>query len=214
MNLSDYYWWTGVTHTDGYVYRSEGRIREIRLRVSEPSFEMLVKWKEILDEMTIHSHSLLLEKMYDPRYDRHFIQYLVREGSTKRINFLLDYLSVFRINPLEYTVPAGAMGDVEYGWAYLAGVIDGDGCIQIRRNLGNKRNELLLKISSATESPLASIQDLLISLNIPKGYLSRYDNHTDLWVYLNKDAHSRFKQFIIKHMSFKKKLGRLQLFEA
>ncbi len=179
-------WFAGVVHTDGYLYFREGRVKELRLRVSEPSIEMLACWKICLDTLTGKRHSLLVEPMYDSRYGRTFEQYLVREGSVSAIMRVEQSLNVIGSSLFYYRPPDLAFKDSRVAGAYLAGVVDGDGCFQIRPRRDAFKPELLLKIASASSEPLKSLQSLLFSQGLSIGYVSLYSNHADLWVYASR----------------------------
>ncbi|NYZ78474.1 LAGLIDADG family homing endonuclease [Candidatus Micrarchaeota archaeon] len=210
MNRQDLFWWAGATHADGYIYRHNGSIREIRLRVSEPSFQMLLKWQKILDVMTDKRHKIHVEQMYDPRYDRHFEQYVVRESSKPVINKIIKKFSEENINLLTFEAPSSAFGNELNTAAYLAGVIDGDGCIQVRKSYFDGRIEKLIKITSGIREPLESIQELMEKSNLQKGYITDYTNHYDLWIYLNKTLLEWCKKFLCGELSIKRKVERLK----
>lgn len=198
-NISRYdlFWWLGVLHTDCYVCRKDGEIRELRLRVGENSLEMLIKWKIILDSLTGKSHRISEERHHDKRYDKNRISFCVRESSKTVINAL--------IKGLPDTIHMKKEG---FG-AYLAGIIDGDGCIQIRKRHFDKGFERLVKIVGESTGKLVGLQEMLINENLPKGYITEYKNHSDLWIYINKDFSEWLVSNVAPHISIKRKLIRI-----
>ena len=209
MREPDLFWWTGATHADGYIPKADGRIKEIRLRVSEPSLQMLIKWRSILDAITEKRHRIAVENMYDRRYARSYEQYVVRESSRYGLARIVEVLAERELNPLAFEVPALCSYNDELGAAYLAGVIDGDGCIQLRKSSDGYRLEKLLKIASDKRAPLEAIRTLLRSLGLPDGYITDYANHSDLWVYLNKHAQAWSRQFMLAHLAIGRKRDKL-----
>jgi intein/homing endonuclease len=171
---------------------------------------MLKKWKLILDELTGKEHSLLVEKMYDPRYDRHYQQYLVRDGSKKSILRLFKLLETDGIHLYSYKVPNIALNDPVLAGAYLAGVIDGDGCIQLRKSYEGNRLERLLKISSKDRPPLESIQSMLRNFKLADGYIVQYANHADLWLFLSAELINWFGKYVKPRLTIDSKRSRLQ----
>lgn len=210
MNRKQLFWWLGVLYSDGYLYHKGGKIREIRLRVSKSSLEMLLKWKKILDSLTRKDHRVLVEHMYDGRYDRHFDQYLIREASGKCIASVMDKFSKFGADLNTFQPPPSAFMNKPLAGAYLAGVIDGDGCIQLRKNYADSHLETLLKISTNVKAPLVHLQKLFLSVGLPRGYITEYPGHCDLWLYLGKDSREWFKKFVCSELAIKRKSYRIK----
>jgi len=206
MNENDLLWWFGVLHTDGYVYKKDDSIRELRLRVGKQSMMMLIKWKSILDSLTEKEHKILKEETYDKRYKKYWTSYSIREGSSSALNELIQKLptrSLYFNSEFEGWLKEKRIG------AYLAGVIDGDGCIQIRKRYFDKGYEKLLKISDKTPQKLFTIQQLLLKNMMPKGYVTEYKNHSDLWIYINKEFEKWLRIKVLPHLTLAHKIERL-----
>jgi len=196
--MYDLFWLLGVLHTDGYIYRREGKIKELRLRVGLCSFEMLIKWKTILDSLTGKQHKILQENHYDKRYNKTRISLCVRESSKTAIE------SIIRELP-----DLSCVCEKELG-AYLAGIIDGDGCIQIRKRYSDKGYERLIKIVDKDSNKLIRLQNMLINEKLPKGYITNYKGHSDLWIYINKEFNNWLIINVVPHISIRKKLKKLR----
>jgi hypothetical protein len=198
-------WWLGVFHTDGYIYRKQGSVKEIRLWVGKPSMEMLDRWKGVLDRLTDKQHKVYSVKIYDKRYNTIRYNYSVREGSKKKINLLIDFFG--RKGNAVFSYPK-TLSEKCFG-AYLAGVIDGDGHIQIRKRTYDKSFERLIKISGTKDSELLRlVQSYLERFRMPKGYLVKYDNHSDLWIYVSKKFNRWLFEFTYPYISIKRKFAR------
>jgi hypothetical protein len=206
----DFFWWLGALHADGYVYTRKNRFQELRLRVSACSLPMLLKWKRILDELTGKEHKILVEQMYDSRYDRHFEQYLIREGSVKTLEKLALLFTSFGVQLGKLAVPTSALENSVLGGGYLAGLIDGDGCVQIRRSSDGKRTERLIKIASNDKRHLKEVQTLLASMSLPDGYISTYPNHVDLWVFVSSATAVKLNRLVVPHLAIGRKAERLK----
>jgi hypothetical protein len=175
-NECDLLWWFGVLQTDCYIHKKDGEIRELRLLVGRKSLPMLIKWKEVLDKMTGKIHRVEIWKSYDKRYKKVWTGFVVRDVSRERILALIQRL------------PYIGLGDDFVKWIstkplgpYLAGIIDGDGHIQIRKRYFDRGHEKLLKITDSKPDRLVLIQLLLSNAGMPKGYITEYENHSDLW---------------------------------
>ncbi|MFH1779688.1 MAG: LAGLIDADG family homing endonuclease [Candidatus Micrarchaeota archaeon] len=210
MNERDVYWWLGVTHADGYFYFKNNKVRELRLRVSICSLSMLKKWGKIIDKLTEKKHRLLLEKMYDPRSERKFDQYLVREGSQASLSLLNSLFLKKKIKLTSIVVPDCCYHSNVRSGAYLAGIIDGDGCIQLRKHYVDGHLERLLKITTNNKKHLEQIQSLLRSVGLSSGYITDYVRHFDLWVYLNKKSIGWFKKYVVQNLAIKRKAFRFK----
>ncbi|NUN11618.1 hypothetical protein HUU53_03150 [Candidatus Micrarchaeota archaeon] len=200
---ADFYWWLGVLHSDGYVYLKNNEIREIRLRVSKSSLPMLLKWKKVLDKLVSKEHKLLEEKMYDSRSNRHYVQYLVREGSKTSIKKLTF---IFESYLIDKKVPSAILSNSTLSGAYLAGIIDGDGCIQIRKSFKDNRNEKLLKLTLQEIELIEGIRQLVSKVGLSRGYVTKYDNYFDLWIYLNKKWLFWSKKHLLKALTIRRKI--------
>lgn len=88
---------------------------------------------------------------------------------------------------------------------YIAGVIDGDGCFQIRKRYSDPGHERLLKIADKDPEKLLAIQNLLLKNNMPKGYITEYSNHSDLWIYINKRFNKWLMANVLPHMAITRK---------
>ena len=197
INQCDLFWFLGVLHTDCYIYRNNGDFRELRLRVGPASVEMLLKWKKILDSLTGKRHNIIKENYYDRRYNKNRISFCVREGSKPVINNLIIGLPI-----------TDSMSEEDLG-AYLAGVIDGDGCVQIRKRYSDRGYEKLIKIAGENSEKLMGLQELLLKESLPKGYITSYKNHSDLWIYINKEFDKWLRINTIPHISITSKLLKL-----
>lgn len=195
-NISDgdLFWWMGILHTDCYKYKINGGIKELRLRVGSNSLEMLVKWKRILDKLTQKKHKIHEETCYDKRFGRDRKSFCVRESSRNVLRNLFEKL------PSQI---GGSFGP------YFAGIIDGDGCIQIRKRYFDKGHERLLKIADSTSENLIGLQVLLLREGMPKGYITKYKNHSDLWIYINKEFGVWLRDNVMPHISITSKLQKL-----
>jgi|GEM_PF-1872430 len=165
--------------------------------------EMLVKWKKIMDVLTEKEHKILKEVNYDRKYKKHWTSYLNREGSKTTLKKLKEKTpnKDFRFNS-EFN----EWLKQRHAGAYLAGVIDGDGCFQIRKRYSDPGYEKLLKISDKNSEKLLAIQQLLLKNNMPKGYITEYANHSDLWVYINKQFNKWLIANVLPHMTITYKI--------
>ncbi|MBM3303795.1 MAG: hypothetical protein FJY76_01765 [Candidatus Aenigmarchaeota archaeon] len=202
-------WWFGVLHTDCYVHKKCGKIVELRLLVSEKSLPMLIKWKRILDQLTGKEHWIERWKTYDKRYDKSWMRFVVRDASFSRIAILLQ------------KIPCPMFGDDFAEWIrskplgpYLAGVIDGDGHIQIRKRYFDRGYEKLMKITDCKSDNLLLIQKLLVGCGMPKGYITEYKNHSDLWVYINKNFEKWLINNVAPYLTIERKLRKILPSEA
>jgi hypothetical protein len=189
----DLFWWMGVLNTDCYIYRKDGKIKELRLRVGTGSLEMLVKWKTILDSITGKEHIISKEVYHDKRYNKDRESFCVRESSKTVIETIIEELP-----------NTDFMKNNEFG-AYLAGIIDGDGCIQIRKRYADSGYERLVKIVGETQNSLVKLQNMFIKKRLPKGYITEYGNHCDMWIYINKEFGGWLTANVAPHMSIKRK---------
>ena len=207
MNMeNDLLWWLGVLHTDCYIYKRNGSIRELRLRVSKSSFKMLIKWKRILDVLTRKSHKIHKEENYDKRYNKAWVSFLVREGSKSTLNTLVQKLP---IKNFHFNYDFSEWLRERYLGPYLAGVIDGDGCIQIRKRYCDKGYEQLLKIADKTPEKLIMLQQMLLKEGMPKGYITKYKNHSDLWIYISKKFEKWLKINVTPYLTAPHKIQRI-----
>lgn len=197
VNRHDLFWWLGVLHTDCYIYRKNGEIRELRLRVGVGSLEMLAKWKIVLDSLTGKYHNMMEEQYHDKRYNKNRTSFCVREASKTMLKVIFEEL------------PNTSLMQKEDFGAYLAGIIDGDGCIQLRKRYFDKGFERLVKIVGETPEKLIDLQEMFIKEKLPKGYITEYKNHSDLWIYINKDFSKWLISNVVPHMSIKRKLNKL-----
>jgi len=135
---------------------------------------------------------------------------MIRDTTKPENLFVLENLLKQQLNRLLKKLPdLSCMNKEELG-AYLAGIIDGDGCIQIRKRYSDKGYERLIKIVEKNSKKLIEIQNMLIKEKLPKGYITDYKNHSDLWIYINKGFNNWLITNVVPHMSIKKKLKKLR----
>jgi len=188
----DILWWFGVLQTDCYIHKKNGKIIELRLLVGKKSLPMLVKWKSILDRLTYKKHRIEKWSSYDKRYGKTWTSFVVRDRSKSTISTLMKTLPYMTLgNGFVEWIKTNPLGP------YLAGIIDGDGHIQIRKRYFDKGYEKLLKITDGSSDRLVLIQWLLAREGMPKGYITEYENHSDLWVYINKE----FEKWLISNVA-------------
>jgi hypothetical protein len=195
-------------HTDCYIYKRNGSIRELRLRVGRTSLMMLFKWKGILDFLTGKAHKIHKEGHYDKRFNKTWITFLVREGSKSTLGMLIQKLPVKNFHfdsDFSEWLQGKNLGP------YLAGVIDGDGCIQIRKRYCDKGYERLLKIADKTSKKLIMLQQMLLKEGMPKGYITKYKNHNDLWIYINKEFKEWLKINVAPYLTAPHKIQKMYL---
>ena len=69
--------------------------------------------------------------------------------------------------------------------------------------------EKLIKIADHTDEKLSLIRHLLSKYHLPQGYITRYENHSDLWIYVNKHIHNWLIKNIVPHMTLKHKIDNI-----
>lgn len=198
----DLLWWLGVLHTDCYIHKKDGNFKELRLRVGKDSMDMLIKWKTYLDVLTDKEHKIHKENYFDKRTKKISVSYCAREGSRKSLGHLLELIPSKRFH--FNSIFASWLQTNSFG-PYLAGVIDGDGCFQIRKSNSSSGYQRLLKIADKDSEKLLAIQQLLLKNNMPKGYITEYSNHSDLWIYINKRFNKWLIANVLPHMAITRK---------
>ena len=206
ISRSDLLWWLGALHTDCYIWEKDNDIKELRLRVGKQSYEMLVKWKSVLEKMTGKSHIIKKSTYLDKRSKKSNSYFEVRISSSILLKKVLQVLPTksfkFDSNFVEW-IKTMSLGP------YLAGIIDGDGCIQIRKRYFDSGYERLIKIADCTSKKLLILQQLFLKESLPKGYITEYKNHSDLWIYINKRLDKWLKDNVAPHISISHKLQKI-----
>lgn len=200
---SDLLWWLGVVHSDCYVYKKDNLIKELRLKVSKSSIDMLSNWKLILDQMTKKDHKIHEETVLDKRNKRKYSSFCVRESSKTTLMELIENIpckDLYFGNSFIEWIYEKNIGP------YLAGTIDADGCIQIRKRYDSNKPEKLLKITDGNSEKLKFLHLLLSKNGVKSGYITDYSNYSDLWVYINKDLNEWLKINVAPYITIKHKL--------
>ena len=208
MKKTSIAWFAGALHSDGYVYAKKDKIREIRLRAAGCSIQMVEKWCNIINEITQKEHQVRKERLWDKRFSRYSIQYCVREASKPSMKKIETALKKTGFGLFE-----GEFNDLTEGVfaAYFAGILDGDGCVQIRNRSDGYGQELLLKIVSQNREAIEKIRENLEKFGQPKGYVTAYANHYDFWLYVNKNLFKWLKRKVISNLAITKKSRKLLL---
>lgn len=122
----DLAYWTGVVQSDGYFweynYREKNFI-ELRFSISKRSLPMLKKFKEISKKCLNRNSRIYESSRPNERLFHIGIKSLLPEF--KKLNIILS--------SNEFIAPKWAINKQQYFGAYLAGLIDGDGSIVVKR---------------------------------------------------------------------------------
>ncbi|PIT85267.1 hypothetical protein COU36_04250, partial [Candidatus Micrarchaeota archaeon CG10_big_fil_rev_8_21_14_0_10_59_7] len=147
-------------------------------------------------------------RTWDARYSRHWELLWTRDGSKKAAREIISVLnkSGFGLREGEFETDSE---DV-FG-AYLAGLIDGDGSVQIRNSSDGYTRELLLKIASQNRAAFEKLRKHLRRFGQADGYISKYPNHYDFWVYVNKNLFKWLDAKVVSHLAISRKRRRLRL---
>lgn len=118
-------YWIGVAQTDAYLYRTkDGKKFFVRMTVGQKSLEMLNKFRNY--------SGLIFDKTPKIYHDKKRNAYMFRMGANKLLKF-------FEENEIEFsdppTPPSWILLDNKLIGAYLAGIIDGDGDVRIKRKV-------------------------------------------------------------------------------
>ena len=66
-----------------------------------------------------------------------------------------------------------------------------------------------MKIVDRTSEKLLFLQKMLLKEGLPKGYITTYKNHSDLWIYINKEFNMWLVENVVPHMSITNKSNKL-----
>ena len=168
MKLIDLAYWVGVVQTDGYhkkyLPKNRNKIRNsIVLDVNPRSLPMLLKFRGISRKLFPINGST----------------YNIRNGSSVAFKFGINkLLPLFEELEIDFSdppkPPKWIVGDSAFFGAYLAGVIDGDGDVRIRRP---QYPQCVIRINSGSfaEELLNSIK---YKLNVGASILKQYNENT------------------------------------
>lgn len=186
-------YWVGVAQSDGYLKRYHWKCEErvgLSFGISEKSLPMLTKFRSISDKI-LHRKSKIWKCKSGWQY------YVGMKSSMK----LLRTLGII-ISPV-YLPPIWTVQEPKYFGAYLAGLIDGDGDIRVKRP---KYPQCVIRITSGLvqdflQKQLESSLDIKIlqTRRCGKKFIKGkfYDTR---WVTLEFYVSKRVHHFLLKYV--------------
>lgn len=192
----------GVLHSDGYVYlfKDKKRKREIlriKLTVSDKSLPMALKFKNILLTKLGREVKLRKDKRKD-EYNSHTIETSVNQLST--------YFTHWKRN-----MPTEIKTNINLFGAYLAGQIDGDGHIKIKKSQKDRAlPQCHIKISSSR--PLEEIAKAISKFFNCKAHY-QYDKRNkgvDTCFYVSTKNAQIIKKYVYPHLIIPRKREKLE----
>ncbi|MBT4539653.1 hypothetical protein HOI26_00295 [Candidatus Woesearchaeota archaeon] len=166
MNSENLAYWLGVAQTDGYLKKQFVKSRNLLrylvvLDVGFRSLPMLKKFRNVSDEIFGVKGTIWENKK------RNTIEY---KFGAKNLLPIFDKLKIDFSDPPK--PPRWVLNNEQYFGAYLAGVIDGDGDVRIRRP---KYPQCVLRITSG--KPATELMDAIKQiLNIGASQSISYNN--------------------------------------
>jgi len=206
-------YWVGVAQSDGYLkkYRSKATknvLYLLSLDVSEPSLLMLRRFQVLSSELFNRNASIF------KRGTRHVWSYHIGIGKLLPIFEKLDIS--FGRQPRQ---PSWCKGEPEFLGAYLAGLIDGDGDVRIKRS---RYPQCVIRITSGfRQSELAkAIRETLqcsVAITFRKGervLKGRKIHGTwyEMEFYVSLKNHEFIEQFVLPHLMLPYKKVKLETF--
>ncbi len=206
MKSSDLAYWVGVAQTDGYFKRQFVKSKKvtryfIRLDVGSPSIEMLNKFQSLSQKIFSIKGTIWRD------HKRNSIAY---QFGAKELLPLFSSLDIDFSDPPK--PPRWILEKDNFFGAYLAGVIDGDGDVTIRRP---KYPQCAIRITSG--KPAITLKSAIIdklSVGVSRRCLHQRSNLNGriingtcdkLEFYVSPKNISFFKRFIIPHMTIERK---------
>ena len=180
----------------------------MRLRVARKSLPMLMRWLSISEQLTFRKHTIKVEHAFDARYAKTWTRFVVRLGKCSVVALRTAFAGI-GADPASKRLDADRVCSEKALGAYLAGVIDGDGHVQKRRRTDGTGIETLIEIVFSEMGQAVEMQKMLAKFGKPKGYITAYPKHFDLWIYVNKPLALWAKSFICPQLTIETKRERL-----
>ena len=209
----DLAYWIGVVQTDGYFKKRKYKKRKgytgffIKVRVSSKSLPMLRKFKQLSKKLFARDAIIYKDKNRD------------EFECTIGVKKLLDIFQNLDIDFSDPPTPCEWMKNPEFFGPYLAGVIDGDGNVRIKRP---KYPQCVIRIGSGSEqTELAeSIREILnCSVSITPqerdSVLNERKIHGrwfDLEFYVSSKNFKFIQRCVLPHMTIHHKIEKLKLY--
>lgn len=194
-----------MTHSDGHVPPDK---KSVRLRVAKKSLLMLFRWADIAERITFVKHAIKVEHAFDARYAAIWTRFVVRLGKDE-VGAMRKAFAEFGVDPTSAVLRADKVASEKVLGAYLAGIIDGDGCVQKRRRTDGTGIETLIKIVFSNVEQAIEIQKMLAKFGKPKGYITAYPKHFDLWIYVSKPLAAWAKNVVCPQLAIETKKEKL-----
>lgn len=204
-------YWLNVVQTDGFLYKKRDKNRRklyVEVTVGKKSLPMLNKFTQFSNDLFgLHP------KIF---HDKNRGMYMFRIGVTKLQKFLEDN-SLYFLDPPE--PPDWIFKNETYFGAYLAGVIDGDGNVRIKRK---SYPQCIIRITSGKPQNVLRdhiVRNLGCKASICKRSRISFLNGRkisgtwfDLEFYVSKKNIKFIRLFIIPHITIDHKRNNLQKF--
>lgn len=213
IQSTDLAYWLGVMHSDGNFNRfiSDNFVRyKIQLNVSKKSMPMMIKFKEISERLFQRKSKIFrIKNGFYKLYNFHI-------GVTEILNQMKE-LNVGLNNPP--TPPNWITINKKFFGAYLAGLLDGDGTVRVKRKkypqfgiriCGDKKQKFLGNLVSRhlkcnTWFELQHSHAFLNGRKINgKGYALEF--------HLSSKNYKFIENFVIPHMSLTYKINKMKEF--
>jgi len=206
-------YWVGVAQSDGYFkkYRSKATkniLYWLSLDVSESSLPMLKKFQVLSTKLFSRNASIF------KRGTRHVWSYHIGIGKLLPIFERLDISFSCQPKP-----PLWCRGEPKFLGAYLAGLIDGDGDIRIKRK---RYPQCVVRITSGFRQ-LELAKTIRETLQCSVSIISRKGERvlkgrkihgawSEMEFYVSSKNHELIKQFVLPHLMLLYKKVKLETF--
>lgn len=208
-------YWVGVVQSDGYLKKYRNKISgnvacSLSFDVSESSLPMLKKFQELSSELFNRNASIF------KRRTRYMWTYHIGVNNLLSVFERLDIHLGRRPEP-----PAWCIKDPRFFGAYLAGLIDGDGDIRVKRK---RYPQCVIRITSGREQlELANAIGKILRCSVAVIFRRRERilkgrKIRGTWYkaefYVSSKNHKFVKQFVLPHLMLLYKKEKLQAFIA
>lgn len=191
----------GVLHSDGYTYvfndkKRNKTIMRIRLTIGGKSLPMVIKFQSILLCSFGKRVSIYKARIHN--------RYVLETSVNKMWNMFQGW---------KESIPAPIKEGVNLAGAYLAGLIDGDGNINIKRNVQDRKiPQCLIRISSS--EPLVEVKEIIMRFFNCKVHFAyaKTSKGVDTGFYLSQKNATLLQKYIYPHLAIPHKIAVLDRF--
>lgn len=209
----DFAYWVGVVQTDGSYFTGLVNKRRktpsvghhVNLEVSLDSYQMLEKFLQISRDILGSKANIWYRQrtINGKKWDVY--------GTCLGIKSIVKDLDVFGIN-LHYAEPPKVFNDKKLFGAYLAGIIDGDGSVNVRKDKNKKRPYCAINIVS--HEPIIKLNNLIKGkMNCSSSYSKVRDvNAFTLRFSVTHKNKEFIMDYMLHHMAISRKRNKLRHF--